>query len=349
LTPNVLAVRSDSAGDVLLAGPAIRALAAGSRRLTLLCGPAGRAAAELLPGVDEVTCHEVPWIAPQPQSVDREALSGVVDEIERRRFDEAVIFTSFHQSALPMALLLRLARIPRVSAISDDYPGSLLDVRHRTGADLHEVDRNLSLAEAAGFPLAAGDDRRLRVLRGVAMPAALDGWSPYIVVHPGTSVPARAWAPARHAELVRLLAERGRKVVVTGSTEERTLTRAVAGPPRSGVLDLGGAVDLAQLAEVLAGAEAVVVGNTGPAHLAGAVGTPVVSLFAPTVPPARWRPWMVPCELLVREQAPCADTRVTVCPFPGHPCLDSITPDEVLAAVERLAPIGSAAGASVPL
>ena len=64
------------------------------------------------------------------------------------------------------------------------------------------------------------------------------------------------------------------------------------------VTDVGGRTSLAELAEVLASARCVVVGNTGPAHLASAVGTPVVSLYAPTVPAVRWRPWRVPHELL---------------------------------------------------
>ena len=62
----------------------------------------------------------------------------------------------------------------------------------------------------------------------------------------------------------------------------------------AGAVDLAGRTDLADLASVLRGAEAVVVGNTGPAHLAAAVGTPVVSLFAPVVPAERWHPWGVP-------------------------------------------------------
>jgi len=76
-------------------------------------------------------------------------------------------------------------------------------------------------------------------------------------------------------------------VVVTGAPDEVDLTRFVAGRPRPAVVDLGGRSDLAGLAAILAGAEAVVVGNTGPAHLAAAVGVPVVSLFAPTVPAAQ--------------------------------------------------------------
>jgi ADP-heptose:LPS heptosyltransferase len=159
-----------------------------------------------------------------------------------------------------------------------------------------------------------------------------------VVVHPGASVPARAWAPERHAALARALVEAGRRVVVTGSTDEQALTSAVAGR-RAGVVDLGGQVDLRGLAEVLAGAEVVVVGNTGPAHLAAAVGTPVVSLFAPVVPAARWRPWGVAQVLLGDQGAACAGSRARVCPVAGHPCLDGVAVDQVVAAVERLAPL----------
>src|SRR5205085_6433397 len=125
--------------------------------------------------------------------------------------------------------------------------------------------------------------------------------------------------------------------VVTGGPRECELTALVAGPPREEVVDLGGATDLPLLAEVLAAADAVVVGNTGPAHLAAAVGTPVVSLFAATVPPERWRPWRVPTELLT-VPVPCAGCRARSCPVPGHPCLRSIDVDDVLAALDRLAP-----------
>jgi ADP-heptose:LPS heptosyltransferase len=93
---------------------------------------------------------------------------------------------------------------------------------------------------------------------------------------------------------------------------------------------------MAELAAVLAGAQCVIVGNTGPAHLAAAVGTPVVSLFAPTVPFERWRPYGVPVVRLGEADAPCRDSRATICPVPGHPCLSSVTGIDVVAAVEKL-------------
>ena len=89
---------------------------------------------------------------------------------------------------------------------------------------------------------------------------------------------------------------------------------------------------------MLAGATVVVVGNTGAAHLAAAVGTPVVSLFAPVVPAARWRPYRVPQVLLGDQAAPCRDTRARECPVPGHPCLTDVDPEEVVSAVNRLHP-----------
>jgi ADP-heptose:LPS heptosyltransferase len=329
---HVLVTRLDSEGDVLLAGPAIRAVAAGADRVTLLCGPRGRQAAALLPGVHDVRVWRAPWIDPEPEPVTQAAVDALLDDLRALRPDRALIFGSFHQSPLPTALLLRLAGIPWIGATSVDYPGSLLDLRHRIDDDVHEVERALALAEAAGYPLPTEDEGRLAVEHRAVRPD-----HPYVVVHPGASVPARAWAPERHEQLVAELVDRGRRVIVTGAPSEQALTARVAGTPRPGVTDLGGATTLGELAGVLAGAAAVVVGNTGPAHLAAAVGTPVVSLFALTVPPVRWRPWKVPHELL-SVPVPCAGCRARVCPVEGHPCVDDVGVEDVLAALERLAP-----------
>ena len=120
----------------------------------------------------------------------------------------------------------------------------------------------------------------------------------------------------------------------------------MAGKSRAEVIDLGGKSDLATCAEVLAAADAAVVANTGPAHLAAAVGCPVVSLFAPTVPAHRWRPYGVPLELLGRQDAPCAGSRALDCVVPGHPCLTQVSALEAFEAVQRLAPARLAEAAS---
>jgi ADP-heptose:LPS heptosyltransferase len=194
----------------------------------------------------------------------------------------------------------------------------------------------LALVRAAGFAPdpADPDPLRLAVRRPLpAVPAEVTG--PFVVVHPGASVPARAPSPLDAAGVVAELAARGRSVVVTGGPGERELTATVAGGQG---LDLGGRTDLPTLAAVLEAADCVVVGNTGPAHLAAAVGTPVVSLFAPVVPLERWRPWGVPARVLGDQRAACRGSGARECPVPGHPCL-SLAPAAVADAVDELVPI----------
>ena len=334
-----LVVRLDSDGDVLLAGPAVRAVAAHGDRVVLLCGPAGAAAARLLPGVDEVLVWACPWILADPPPVDGDDVARLVDDVRAAGVDRALVLTSFHQSPLPTALVLRLAGVRWIGAASEDYPGSLLDLRLRLpDTGLHEAQRQLRLAEAAGFRLPRGDSGGLAVRRPLPSTRAMTADGPYVVVHPGASVPARAPSPAWAADLVAALDAAGYRVVVTGGPRETELTAAVAGTRG---LDLGGATDLAQLADVLDRAACVVVGNTGPAHLAAAVGTPVVSLFAPVVPAQRWRPWQVPHVLLGDQSAACALSRARLCPVEGHPCLD-VPVATAVAAVQALTPALSA-------
>ncbi len=346
MTRRVLVTRLDGAGDVLLAGPAVRAVAAApDTEVTLLCGPAGAAAAGLLPGVRRVVTWASPWALHPAPPVRPPEISRVVAQLAGLGLDEAVLLTSFHQSPLPTALVLRMAGVGRTTGASVDYPGALLDVRLRPGdgpgddlsENLPEPDRALAIASAAGFRLPAADDGRLAVLRPPPVGDLLGPLAdrPYVVLHPGAAVPARRWPAAHHRQAARRLEHLGLPVVVTGGADERALTATVA-DGRS--LDLGGATDLAQLAGVLAGATVVVVGNTGAAHLAAAVGTPVVSLFAPVVPAARWRPYRVPQVLLGDQAAPCRDTRARECPVPGHPCLTDVDPEEVVSAVNRLHP-----------
>lgn len=347
-----LAVRLDSAGDVLLTGPAIRALACDLDQVDLLVSPEGAEAAVLLPGVEAVLRFSSPWAGERPAPALRRELDALVDDLQGRRYDEAVVFTSYHQSALPMALLARMAGIPRVVATSDDYPGSLVDVRHHRMGDGcdddggaeggHEVVAALRLVEAAGHRLAPEDDDRLRIRR--PLPPAPPGLPerPYAVLHPGASVPVRGIPAPQAAAIAEGLHAAGWGVVVTGGPAEADTADKVAGRE---AINLAGSTSLGQLAAVIEGAEVVIVGNTGPAHLAAAVGTPVVSIFAPVVPAARWAPWRVPTVLLGDQAAPCAGSRARVCPVPGHPCVGSVGVVAVLDAVHALT--GRAVGAPV--
>lgn len=343
----VLVARLDSMGDVLLSGPALRAVANGNRSdgsrpndVVLLCGPDGAAAAGMLPGATQVHTWASPWIVNPAPPVTGEMTNRLIDFVRSSRIQEAVILTSFHQSPLPLALLLRLAGVTKITGASTDYAGSLLDVRLKPGEDFPEDQpetvRALTIAEAGGYVLPNGDDGKLRITPGPDHEGLADELAeagPYIVVHPGAAAPARAWPALHHAATVELLEAYGHRVVVTGGPSEASLTATVAGPSAR---NLGGGTNLRTLAAILAGAAVVVTGNTGPAHLAAAVGTPVVCLFAPVVPAIRWAPYGVPLELLGDQDAACKNSRARICPVPGHPCLSSVTPEQVVEAVERL-------------
>ena len=135
------------------------------------------------------------------------ALRALTRQIAALRVDEAYLLTSSHQSALPLALLLRTAGVPSLTAISHDYAGSLLDRRIPGDPDVHEVERNLMVVAGGGHRLSQGDAGDLALRAPVLAP---DRPSGYTVVHPGASVPARTWTPERWSELVERLCARGR-------------------------------------------------------------------------------------------------------------------------------------------
>src|SRR5215216_1868728 len=154
---NLLCVRLDTIGDVLMTGPALRALkaVAPARRITLLTSPPGAAAAALLREVDEILVYEAPWM-----KRERSGGSGpeerVVAALRERAFDAAAIFTVYTQSPLPAALLCHLAGIPLRAAHCRENPYALLTdwvpepEPQRLGR--HEVRRQLDLVAALGVP-----------------------------------------------------------------------------------------------------------------------------------------------------------------------------------------------------
>jgi ADP-heptose:LPS heptosyltransferase len=255
--------------------------------------------------------------------------------------DQALIATSFHQSPLPLALMLRLAGVATIAATSVDFPGTLLDVRH-TVIDGHEVEQTLSLAATLGYHLPVDDDGALRLREPLPVVAPFS--EPYVVVHPGASVPARGIPVDLAADVVDALVRSGWKVALSGSPGEAPLTAHLASGHGDDVVDLAGRFDLAGLAGLARDAAALVCGNTGPAHVAAAVGTPVVSVFAPVVPAHRWAPWQVPAVVLGDQSVPCAGCRARRCPLPVQSCVAGITAEVVVKAVES---IGRSVGSAV--
>jgi ADP-heptose:LPS heptosyltransferase len=345
---NVLLIRLDNLGDVLVTTPAMRALRVGlpEARLTLLASPVGAQAGRLNPDLDDVLVYEAPWMDPWRQLPQDPAREGAaIAELARRRFDAAIVFTSFRQSSLPAAYLCYLAGIPLRTAASIDGPGSLLTTRHKHPERMmHEVERGLDLVGALGFPteptplvLRVPDDARAEIAEMVDSPNSDD--RSLVVIHPGCSMPARTYPWDGFAAVAGLLVERlGARVVVTGSATEADLVERVVGavPPlaRESVLAAAGVFSFPGLCALIERADLVVTNNTGPMHVAAAVQTPVVALFALTNPPEQWGPWRVPHRLL-NHDVPCRICYNRICPT-THDCLRLVTPEDVLTAAQEL-------------
>jgi ADP-heptose:LPS heptosyltransferase len=141
--------------------------------------------------------------------------------------------------------------------------------------------------------------------------------------------------------VVRRLRAGGHDVIVFGGPHETSLTREVAG---ADALDLGGRTDLPAMAAGLARCRLLVTNDTGPMHLAAAVGTPVVAFFGPDRP-ARVAPLIAQRRVLVHEELPCLGCRRAACPRRGpgtvlpraeHECLQLISVEEAMAAIGAL-------------
>jgi ADP-heptose:LPS heptosyltransferase len=326
---NLLCVRLDSLGDVLMTTPAMRALRQTfGCRLTLLTSPAGAALDGLLPEADEVLAWRAPWMKGTPAGDDLAFLDKL------RGFDAAAIFTVYSQSALPAAYLCRLAGIPRRLAHSRENPYHLLTdwvPDPEPGSTVrHEVRRQLDLVAAVG---GRTDDERLSFrVPSLARErvAALELPSPLVVVHPGASAASRRYPPESYARALELL---GCEVVFTGDAAERDLVEGVRAIMGVRSRSLAGQLSLAELGALIEAADLVICNNTGPAHIAAAVGTPVVDLYALTNP--QHTPWQVESRVLFHD-VPCRNCYKSVCPTGGHECLRGVPPERVAAAAREL-------------
>jgi lipopolysaccharide heptosyltransferase II len=342
---NLLCVRLDNTGDVLMTSPALRALKAScpDRRITLLGSSSGCAVARHIPEVDATVRYDAPWVKNSvPCDVVADRLMCSV--LALRRFDAAVVFTVYSQSPLPAAQLCYLAGIPLRLAHCRENPYRLLTdwVRECEPQQRirHEVERQLDLVAAVGARTAdtgisfsvSPSDRRRAAAKLLA--TGVDLRREWIAMHPGASAPSRRYPPERFAavasELVRTL---DCQIVVTGDVAEAPLARDVGLAAGPSVHSVAGELDLGEFGAVLEGAALLVSNNTGPVHVASALGTPVVDLYALTNP--QHTPWRVPHRVLFRD-VPCKYCYRSVCPEGHHACLLGVPESAVAAAAREL-------------
>lgn len=337
----ILCVRLDGVGDVLMTTPALRALK--PRRLTLLTSPAGAEAADCVPEVDDVWAYASPWMK---SSGPGDALGDLrmVERMRAARFDAAVIFTVYTQSPLPAALLCHLAGIPlRLAHCRENPYGLLTDWAAESEPERgvrHEVRRQLDLVATVGgrtederLSLTVPPDALARADR-VLRERGIEPDSPWILVHPGATAPSRRYPPESFAEAATRLGRRtGLPILLSGSRQEAALIEDIRSTMRGPAVSLAGLLDFPSLAALIGRARLLISNNTGPAHIAAAVGTPVVDLYALTNP--QHTPWGVPCRVLFHD-VPCRFCYKSVCPQIHHHCLRLVRPAQVVEAAWEL-------------
>jgi lipopolysaccharide heptosyltransferase II len=346
-TRHLLCVRLDSLGDVLMCTPAMRALreAHTDRALTLLTSPSAAPLMPFIREIDDVLVYEAPWMKNSDAHAPQLDLS-FADRLAAQGFDGAVIFNSYSQSPLPAALLCYLARIPLRLGFCHENPYQLLtDWLPDPEPDRvirHEVRRQLDLAAHIGCRPSGQrmsflvPDSDLATVRAHLEKLGIGADRPWIAIHPGASAASRRYPAAHWAEAIRQLDQRlGYPMILTGSAGEIALVDEIREACGVSVHSLAGQLSLGELGAAVSMANVLISNNTGPAHIAAAVGTPLVSLYAMTNP--QHTPWHVPNRLLYHD-VPCRFCMKSVCPQGTNECLASIAPERVVDAVCSLLP-----------
>jgi len=345
----ILLIRPDHLGDVLLTTPAIRALAAArpDARLVALVGPWSAGVISAYPEIDLTLTLPFPGFARHPARASARPYLLAwrwADRLRRLRAESAIIFRPDHWWG---AMLAYLAGVPRRIgfALPDVAPFLTDAVPFRAG---HAVERGLALAEVLGvrpdappaltFPV-ADDDRKYARQRLVD--AGLPPSAPRVIIHPGTGTRIKQWSPAHWARVADGLARRwGAPIIFTGGDHEISLVRGITDLMAAPAIVLAGETSVGQLAALYEGARVVLGPDSGPLHLATAVGAPTVHLYGPA-DPAEFGPWGDPARHIVLTTAiACRPCRIL--DWPGadpaeHPCVRDIAPDAVLEAAVRAA------------
>lgn len=352
----ILCVRLDNLGDVLMTTPAFRALKSTwpTCRLTLLTSSVGAAIAGFIPEIDQVIRFDVPWV--QGESEKHESLLSMADQLKDYAFDAAILFTVQSQSPLPAAMLCYLTGISRVLGYCRENPYRLISDwipdPEVLVATRHEVERQLALVAAIGCQT---DERQLSLrvspadeqsTRRMLLAEGLDPERPWLVLHPGVSEARRRYPARDFAEAAaQLIREDQYQIVLTGSSTEQALTESVrqqiyelagANVAEPGqVLNLAGRLTIGQLIALLADAPLLIANNTGPVHIAAAVETPVIVLYAKTNP--QHTPWQVPSQVLYFDvPVPLRSRNVLLQHFPES-IRSNASPKAIVEAVRALA------------
>lgn len=302
----ILVIRPDNMGDLIMSGPAIKALKQSfNAHITVLTSSMAKGIIKHMPMIDDAIIFDLPWVKTNQQA-PKEQIYEVVERLKKGSFNAAVIFTVFSQNPLPTAMLAYMAGIPKILAYCRENPYGLLTDwipdKEPYNVIKHQVQRDLDLVASVG---AFTNDDRLDLLiedcstsvkeKLLSVGVNLD--HPWLLLHAGVSEPKREypfnnWVIAAKAIIIKL----GYQILLTGAASEKVLTDKLQQRIGEHSFSVAGLFDLSEFICLVKQAPCLVSVNTGTIHIAAAVNTPIVVLYAETNP--QHTPWKVANKVL---------------------------------------------------
>jgi heptosyltransferase-1 len=321
----LLIVRLGSLGDIVHTLPAVAALrhTFPDARIDWVVEAAHRELLDLVPVLSSVVTL---------QSRTTGAWLRLRQQLKAARYDLALDF----QGLVKSALLARLSGATRVvgfarADLREPAAAVFYTTRVRAGA-AHVIDKNLALAASVGAASGPAEFPIATAASAITDWLGTHGLDRFVLINGGAAWPNKRWPPRRFGETAKWLSEvqRLRSVVVWGP-QEQGLAADIA-EASGGAALVAPATRLPDLIALARAARLMISGDTGPTHVAAAVGTPIVALFGPT-DPARNGPWSA-ADITISRYGRCRCHYERRCRYPADWCLDRIEVSAVTEAIE---------------
>lgn len=346
---HILCIRPDNLGDLLMSTPAIRALKETFHcKISLLTSSVASHLVPMIPEIDELMVFDLPWVK-HKSSFTTDQFNAIVEEIKARQFDVCVLFTVYSQNPLPTAMMAYMAGIPRRLAYCRETPYALLTdwvpdqepysfIQHQVRRDLNLVASVGAVTTSKRLSLEVPTDIR-KDIESILVSKRVDLTKPWLIMHTGVSEEKRKYPDTAWVQTGKLIIEElGYQVLLTGSASEQAQAERLAKAISKGAYSLAGHLSLTQFVQLIKQAPLVVSVNTATVHIAAAVETPLVVLYALTNP--QHLPWKGKGRLLLFDVPEALRSKNAVIQYVQnnfHPTITEIpTPSEVVEAVREV-------------
>lgn len=331
----ILVVKLDHLGDVLLATPVFSNLrqAYPDAELHALTGTWSRVVLERHPDVNKVLEYNSPVFCRTGRSTSLRETFRRYKQLRHQKYDMLVALRSDWRAICFALLRVTPKRLDRAT----------LQVANKLGfpqfTGIHETTRNLDVLQKAGVPtpiqttifsVAAEDEKWASDFLEALQ---IDKERPLIAIHPGSPIPIKRWMPERYAELADwLIARKRAQILFVGVEDEIPIITDIQGLMRAETNNVAGKTSLTQLASILQTCSVFIGNDSGPMHLAAAVGIPTIGLYGPG-DPTRFGPVGTMCQT-IRRKTDCPPCPETTCRFGADGCMSAIRVTDVIQTLE---------------